>query len=64
MTITAHSTKLDKTISAEGNEPELQGDLHHITTQLGHWCDRMNAEAHLGADDWLATVVLPGAAQA
>jgi hypothetical protein len=60
MTITAHSALLDKTITATGTEPELEGDLHHITTQLGHWCQRLNAEAHLGATDWLATVVLPG----
>jgi hypothetical protein len=60
MTITAHSQKLNKTITATGSEPELQGDSHHITSQLGHWCLRMNAEEYQGADDWLATVVLPG----
>lgn len=60
MTITAHSQMLNKTITATGTEPELQGDSHHITTQLGHWCDHMNADGHLGANDWLATVVLPG----
>ena len=64
MTITAYSQQLDKTITATGSEPELQGDLHHVTTQLGHWCDRMNKDSHLGATDWLATVVLPGPAEA
>jgi hypothetical protein len=60
MKITAHSTILNKTIEATGSEPELKGDDHHITTQLGHWCDRMNSELYLGAADWLATVALPG----
>jgi hypothetical protein len=64
MTITAHSASLNKTITALGTEPELQGDQHHVTTQLGHWCDRLNEQAHLGATDWLATVVLPGPLQA
>ena len=60
MTITAHSLTLDKTITSTGSEPELEGTAHHITTQLGHWCDRMNEQSYQGAQDWVATVELPG----
>lgn len=60
MTITAYSAHLNLTIAATDSEPELQGDHNPITTQLGHWCDRMNQHEHMGATDWVATVVLPG----
>ena len=60
MTITAHSLTLNKTITSTGSEPELQVEDQHITTQLGHWCARMNEQAHQGASDWIATVELPG----